>query len=227
MSPAKKKLLTLSEVSKRTGISMPTLQKYKKQHADQIPSEGEGRKQRYYVESLDVFRRLKEEGLKRRGRKAGSSQGKKKKAKTSKKRSSTKKKTSRKKSKSSKSKGGESDLLSLQQIMRETGISYPTLLRYVKLYLDQIPHVGSGRTRRYKPEAVEVFRELRANSKRGRKPKSASAAKRGSSRAASSGDRDLSKRIAQLERAHTSLEKQLADLVKVLRAPMTVTVRRS
>jgi len=46
LSPRSKDLLTLSEVSRRTGISMPTLQKYKKQNADEIPSVGEGRKQR-------------------------------------------------------------------------------------------------------------------------------------------------------------------------------------
>lgn len=215
MSPAKKKLLTLSEVSKRTGISMPTLQKYKKHFSDQIPSEGEGRKQRYYLDSLEVFRRLKEEGLKRRGRKAGAGSKK------------TAKKKNQKKSGRAKD---SSDLISLQQVMRETGISYPTLLRYVKLYLDQIPHVGSGRQRRYKPEAVEVFRELRSKSKRGRKPKAASAAGKKAAKAFSASsarsDKELAERLARLERANASLEKQLGELVKVLRAPMTVTVRR-
>jgi hypothetical protein len=47
-------LLTLSEVSKRTKISMPTLQRYKKEYQRRIPSTGKGRKQRYPVEALEV-----------------------------------------------------------------------------------------------------------------------------------------------------------------------------
>jgi hypothetical protein len=62
------KMLTLTEVAKRTGISMPTLQKYKKQHADRIPSQGKGRGQRYPEESLAVFSSLRDENMKRRGR---------------------------------------------------------------------------------------------------------------------------------------------------------------
>src|SRR5581483_7591041 len=62
------KLLTLTEVAKRTGISMPTLQKYKKQHADRIPSQGKGRGQRYPEASLSVFSSLRDENMKRRGR---------------------------------------------------------------------------------------------------------------------------------------------------------------
>ena len=41
------KLYTLTEVSKITNISMPTLQRYKKAYQDRIPSTGEGRRQRY------------------------------------------------------------------------------------------------------------------------------------------------------------------------------------
>src|SRR5438045_2296222 len=60
--------LTLTEVAKRTGISMPTLQKYKKQHADRIPSKGKGRAQRYPEESLAVFSTLRDENMAKRGR---------------------------------------------------------------------------------------------------------------------------------------------------------------
>ena len=49
------KLYTLSEISSKTGISMPTLQRYKKLYQDRIPSEGQGRKQRYPESALPVF----------------------------------------------------------------------------------------------------------------------------------------------------------------------------
>ena len=65
------KLLTLTEVSKRTKISMPTLQRYKREFSDRIPSEGEGRTQRYPLEALEIFKQLKVENLGRRGRPTG------------------------------------------------------------------------------------------------------------------------------------------------------------
>src|SRR5688572_16373268 len=62
------KLYTLSEISQRTGISMPTLQRYKKMYQSRIPAEGKGRKQRYPEESLPVFEQLRVENAGRRGR---------------------------------------------------------------------------------------------------------------------------------------------------------------
>ena len=69
-------LLTLTEVSERTGISMPTLQRYKKEFQDRIPSVGKGRKQRYPADSLDVFQEIKKENIKKRGRPKKSGGGK-------------------------------------------------------------------------------------------------------------------------------------------------------
>src|SRR6185436_5384312 len=62
------RMLTLSEVSQRTGISMPTLQRYKKIYQNRIPAEGKGRKQRYPESALPVFEELKVENAGRRGR---------------------------------------------------------------------------------------------------------------------------------------------------------------
>src|SRR5215210_8460881 len=62
------KLFTLSEISQRTGISMPTLQRYKKMNQSRIPAEGKGRKQRYPENSLPVFEELRVENAGRRGR---------------------------------------------------------------------------------------------------------------------------------------------------------------
>jgi predicted DNA-binding transcriptional regulator AlpA len=62
------KLFTLSEISQRTGISMPTLQRYKKTYQGRIPSVGTGRKQRYPEHSLPVFAELRSENAGKRGR---------------------------------------------------------------------------------------------------------------------------------------------------------------
>ena len=55
------RLLTLTEVAKRTKLSMPTLQKYKKRYGDRIPSVGKGRTQRYPETALPVFYQLRDE----------------------------------------------------------------------------------------------------------------------------------------------------------------------
>ncbi|HKV06985.1 MAG TPA: hypothetical protein VJ725_02535, partial [Thermoanaerobaculia bacterium] len=62
------KLYTLSEISQRTGISMPTLQRYKKLYQDRLPSVGAGRKQRYPETALPVFDEIKNENAGKRGR---------------------------------------------------------------------------------------------------------------------------------------------------------------
>ncbi|HXO26786.1 MAG TPA: hypothetical protein VOA80_05555, partial [Thermoanaerobaculia bacterium] len=66
-APAEEKLFTLSEISQRTGISMPTLQRYKKTYQDRLPSVGAGRKQRYPEHALPVFAELRSENAGRRG----------------------------------------------------------------------------------------------------------------------------------------------------------------
>ncbi|HEV3456435.1 MAG TPA: hypothetical protein VHG32_07730, partial [Thermoanaerobaculia bacterium] len=65
---AEEKLFTLSQVSQRSGISMPTLQRYKKTYQDRIPSVGTGRKQRYPEHALPVFAELRSENAGKRGR---------------------------------------------------------------------------------------------------------------------------------------------------------------
>src|SRR3954453_4590064 len=65
---ADQKLYTLSEISNKTGISMPTLQRYKKTYQDRIPAEGQGRKQRYPESALPVFDEIRSENAGKRGR---------------------------------------------------------------------------------------------------------------------------------------------------------------
>lgn len=61
-------------------------------------------------------------------------------------------------------------LYSLLDIKKKTGISYPTLVKYARIYMDQIPAVGKGRNRRYTVESVKVFQRLYEQSRPGRRP---------------------------------------------------------
>lgn len=212
-----KNLYTLTEVAEKTDISMPTLQRYKKNYQNRIPSVGKGRKQRYPEEALEVFEEIKQENLKRRGRppkKAGAKKAGGRRA--AKKRAPAKRKA-------------KEGLLTLTAISEETGISYPTLVRYVKLHGDRIPHEGKGRSRRYHPEAIEVFKQLRAESPRGRRRKSEAGAAKPRRTKAAAGARaggDLVKRVAALERSQGGLETQIKELIKHLRKPLKVTIDR-
>jgi len=199
---AGKELLTLSEVAKRTGISMPSLLRYKKRFQDRIPSFGQGRKQRYPERALGAFQAIKKDNLKRRGRPKGSV-----------------------------SKGPRRDtapareVLSLNEIARRTNISYPTLLRYVQNHLDQLPHRGTGRTRRFLPEAVEVFQRLRAESRRGRRK--AETVVTGAVRALGAGsEKFLLRRLDQIEQMQRALAQQLRELAKAVEKPLRISVRR-
>ncbi len=203
--PAAQKLYTLTDISKRTGISMPTLLRYKREHQARLPTVGKGRSQRYRKEALAVFRAIKKENMRRRGRppKKGA-----KTAKAAGKRQPTR--TRRRK--------GEEGNLTLLEIGRRTGISYPTLIRYVKLHGKEIPHVGKGRSRRFKPEAVAKFKQLRRASKRGPKPSGTGAARARASEAT------IARRLHELEKAQREVSRQLDAVVRLLRQPLKITV---
>jgi len=264
------RMLTLSEVSQRTGISMPTLQRYKKIYQSRIPAEGKGRKQRYPESALAVFEELKVENAGRRGRprKDGSPassgntagagrRGRKPAAATAAKKTpgrrgrkpaaaaapAAKKASAPARGRGGRKaagaaagaaggrakRGGGSGLLTLGQVGEQTGISYPTLVRYVRLHSDRLPSEGTGRSRRFHPEAVGVFRQLREESGRGgRKPSAAKAAKtsgRGPGRprgraasaaSSSSNDSGLTQRLRALERTQQDLEKRFKGFVQSL-----------
>lgn len=163
------KLYTLTEVSKRTKISMPTLQRYKKMFNDRIPSSGEGRSQRYPEAAIEIFNELKVENSKKRGRpRKNAAQGAAPRAAVKPAKAVAAKPVAEEKA--------DPGMLSLKDIEDQTNISYPTLLRYLKTSLKRIPHKGSGRRRRFPPEAVAVFRTLKEESRRGRKAGSGKAA---------------------------------------------------
>jgi DNA-binding transcriptional MerR regulator len=218
MTMAESGLLTLSAVSKRTGISMPTLQRYKKEYQSRIPSEGKGRKQRYPESALPVFEEIKKENIARRGRPRKGGGGRKK-AKAG--RPTGSRRGAGRGRKAASGGGGKQGLLTLTEIGKRTGISYPTLTRYVKLHLKEIPHEGKGRSRRYHPEAVEVFNRLRGQSGRGRKAGGGRRGPGGGARkaAAAGGDGRLGPRVRALEKA-------VNELTKLVRRPIRVTLSR-
>lgn len=211
-------LLTLSAVSKRTGISMPTLQRYKKEYQNRIPSEGKGRKQRYPESALPVFEEIKKENIARRGRPRKGGGGRKARAGRP-----TGSKRGAGRGRKTAGGGGKEGLLTLTEIGKRTGISYPTLTRYVKLHLKDIPHEGKGRSRRYYPEAVEVFNRLRSQSGRGRKAGGGRRSTGRGGRKAAAGTGGGDGRLAQRVR---SLEKAVNELTKLVRRPIKVTLSR-
>ena len=271
------KLYTLSDISSKTGISMPTLQRYKKFYQGRIPSVGSGRKQRYPENALPVFDEIRNENIGRRGRprkdasaaaapspaRRGKASGSGRKAAAAVQNTQSAQGSGRRgpgrparvgrpagKSASapaavakpaarrgrppgskSKNKGASAasgtsgkagHLMTLTQISEQTGISYPTLVRYVRLHSDRLPHEGKGRARRFYPQAVEVFRALRQESGRGgRKPGRpvgsgrAAGALRG--RAAAPADTGgLAQRLKIVERAQQEIEKRFRGLAQTL-----------
>jgi excisionase family DNA binding protein len=114
--------------------------------------------------------------------------------------------------------------MTLTQVSEQTGISYPTLVRYVRVHSDRLPSEGTGRSRRFHPEAVDVFRQLRQESGRGgRKPKAAKTAKvagrRGPGRppaAPAETGTGLAKRLRSIEKAQEGFEKKFRGFVQSL-----------
>jgi DNA-binding transcriptional ArsR family regulator len=212
---SQEKLYTLTEIGRMASVSMPTLQKYKRLYQDRIPAFGEGRKQRYPREAVAVLRQLKKENLAKRGRPPKSQAGAAAKSRTGTRASASK---------------DPSSLLTLSEISRRTKISYPTVSRYVKVFIDRIPHVGSGRKRRFPPEAVAAFRQLRSESRPGRPAKATTAkpAKAATTGARRSGaaDRTLATRLRKLEKAQAGLAKEVAGLARLVRKPLKLTLER-
>jgi hypothetical protein len=225
---------------------MPTLQRYKKLYQSRIPSVGKGRKQRYPDEALPVFEQLKVENAGRRGRprknasapratrgravatptpaRRGPGRPRKTAAAPAPAPAPAAKRRGRPPGRKNAVPAGPapSGLLTLTEISNQTKISYPTLVRYVKLYGNRLPSEGKGRTRRYYPAAVEVFRELRSQSGRGgRKPGPGKRlgrppGRRGRPPASVAGDSATAHRLKALEKAQQSLEKKFRGIAKSL-----------
>jgi len=226
------RLYTLTEVAQNIKISMPTAQRYKKVYQSRIPAVGVGRRQRYPKEALRVFEQIKIENLDKRGRPPKSSAGSEtagrkrtsqnrptdESSADSRRRPRTRSESAARKSTASRAQARQPKLLTLTEISHRTGISYPTCINYVKKHLDRIPHVGTGRRRRFPPQAVKVFRELRLQSRRGRR--------KGSATGPSRTETALLNRIRELERSQRQLTRRLDTVIKTLHAPLKVTIKR-
>ncbi len=208
-------VLTLTEVSNRTNISMPTLQRYKKLYQSRIPSVGKGRKQRYLVSSLAVFEQLKTENIGRRGRprkavgKVGRPAGRPLGRPAL--RAEARPVAAAAPAAGRAKRSGGSGLLTLTEISKRAGVSYPTAVRYVRLFLDRLPHEGEGRRRRFYSGAVEVFNQLREEGGRG-----GQRVARIAGRAVAAVESGVANRIKQLEKAQQSFEKKLRTLAQSL-----------
>jgi predicted DNA-binding transcriptional regulator AlpA len=290
------KLYTLSEISQRTGISMPTLQRYKKTYQSRIPSVGLGRKQRYPEAALPVFGELRSENAGRRGRprkdasarpaaaaakpaagrgrggraarrpgrprraagatrtprataakpartraaarpgrpparrgpgrppgratarRAAAGAGRGRRAAGGRRAGAPRAAARGRGRAAAGARGGRSSgLLTLTRISELTGISYPTLVRYVRLYSDRLPHEGKGRARRFYQEAVEVFRRLRQESGRGGRRKGSTTTRgagRGGAGRGSAGEGLLARQLRKLEKAQQNMEKKFKRFAK-------------
>jgi DNA-binding CsgD family transcriptional regulator len=200
------KLLTLGEVARRAGVSIPTAQSYKRKYQARLPSVGTGRKQRYKPDAITVFKKLREENAQRRGGRRGPSTAS---------------------GGSERVAGGgasgaadRSGALSLAEIGRRTKISYPTLLRYLQIHSRTIPSIGTGRTRRFPASAVQVFERLRGQSRGGRRRAGDSG-----HRSAVGADSALTARIRKIESMQAEVSRQLSDVIRVLKQPLQVTIR--
>jgi len=227
------RLYTLTEVAESINVSMPTAQRYKRSYQSRIPAVGLGRKQRYPREALKVFEQIKLENLSKRGRPAkemggrGSTPKKQARRRTPSKsrqqsksaqRARARTRSAARRTAAARVRPKSSNLLTLTEISQRTGISYPTCINYVKRHLDRIPHVGTGRRRRFPPEAVTVFRELRNQSRSGRRKSSTA----GPSRT----DKAVLRRLRDLEKSQRQLARQLESVLKALNSPLNVTIRR-
>ncbi|HEV7669403.1 MAG TPA: hypothetical protein VGS22_12835 [Thermoanaerobaculia bacterium] len=199
---------------------MPTLQRYKKLYQSRIPSVGKGRKQRYLESSLPIFEELKNENIGRRGRprKAATKTGRpvgrppgRPAAAAAKPAAPAAAAAPAARRGRKPSSSGSSGLMTLTQISKLAGVSYPTAVRYVRLFLDRLPHEGEGRRRRFYSGAVDVFNQLRKEGGRG-----GQRVARIAGRAVEAIESGVSDRIKQLEKAQQSFEKKLRTLAQSL-----------
>lgn len=266
-----RRLYSLVEVAQETGIPMPILLRYKREHPDRVPSEGSGSQQRFPEEAFHALREIQREesetrDLPRRGgfgllslprlRKqvrpsdeemedltAAEAEAATEPAPVSEKPAPTRKAAA--------ASTATGDMLSLVEISERLDIPYPTLARYASQYGDRIPHQGKGRGRRFPLEAIDVFRQIRKESRPGRPPKAkkqqaarvqapakpvAPAAAKPAARPEPSpvaagrppvGDEgQLAQRIASLEESQKVLEEQIRELIAALSKPATVTIQQ-
>lgn len=240
---------SLVEVAQKTGIPMPILLRYKREHPDRVPSIGSGSQQRFPEEAIEVLRRIHQGETQRQEepRRGGFGLLSLPRLRKQVRRDDEEPEVE------GTAEAGETDEpagqaarsttsppvdgMTLVEVSEKLGIPYPTVARYASQHGDRIPHHGRGRSRRFPAEALEVFEKIRRESKPGRPPKKKSkkaAAKPASAGPAASaaggesadtlGLEQLARRIESLERSQKVLEEQIRSLLDDLSRPATATV---
>lgn len=238
---------SLVEVAQKTGITMPILLRYKREHPVRVPSIGSGSQQRFPEEAIDILRQIHQEETQRqeeprrggfgllslpRLRKQVRRDDEEPEAEAE---AGETEEPARQAARSTTSPPAEG--MTLVEVSEKLGIPYPTVARYASQHGDRIPHHGRGRSRRFPDEALEVFEKIRRESKPGRPPKKKgkkAAAKTAPTAPAASaaggqspdalGLEQLARRIESLERSQKVLEEQIRSLLDDLSRPATATV---
>lgn len=260
-SDARQQSYSLVEVAQKTGIPMPILLRYKREHPDRVPSHGSGSQQRFPEEALQVLLEIQQEESERQEqpRRGGFGLLSLPRLRQQVKRhrdddepaeasaEEPRETGARAAKQATPSRGAGEGAMTLVEVSEKLGIPYPTVARYASQHGDRIPHRGRGRARRFPPEALEVFEQIRRESKPGRPPKkreaprqappSPAAAAPAAARAEASappaaetagapaaGMEHLARRIDSLERSQRILEGQIRDLLDDLSRPATATV---
>jgi DNA-binding transcriptional MerR regulator len=239
---------SLVEVAQKTGIPMPILLRYKREHPDRVPSIGSGSQQRFPEEAIEVLTQIHQEatGREEEPRRGGfgllSLPRLRKQVRRPDEDEEEEEAAEAKPAKRGRASTGAAtgEGMTLVEVSEKLDIPYPTVARYASQHGDRIPHHGSGRSRRFPEAALEVFEQIRKESKPGRPPKKKAKAKREA--AAGSAGRAtpaptayasvattqslerLARRIESLERSQKMLEDQIRDLLDDLARPAKATV---
>jgi excisionase family DNA binding protein len=242
---------SLVEVAQKTGIPMPILLRYKREHPDRVPSVGSGSQQRFPEEAIEVLKQIHQEatGREEEPRRGGfgllslprlRKQVRRPDEDTDE--DAAQEAAEAEPAKRARAVSGTSaaagEGMTLVEVSEKLGIPYPTVARYASQHGDRIPHHGSGRSRRFPEEALAVFEQIRKESKPGRPPKRKAKAKReaaagaagrvtpapAASAATAQSLEKLARRIESLERSQKMLEDQIRDLLDDLARPAKATV---
>lgn len=243
---------SLVEVAQKTGIPMPILLRYKREHPDRVPSVGSGSQQRFPEEAIEVLKQIHQEatGREEEPRRGGfgllslpklRKQVRRPDEDADEEAAREAEDEPAKRARAASGAGAAAgEGMTLVEVSEKLGIPYPTVARYASQHGDRIPHHGRGRSRRFPEEALAVFEQIRKESKPGRPPKRKAKAKReaaagsaGRSAAAPSAAvsagtakslEQLARRIESLERSQKMLEDQIRDLLDDLARPAKATV---
>lgn len=267
-SGTEERMFSLMEVAQETGIAMPILLRYKREHPNRIPSSGSGAQQRFPEKAFAIFQQIHDEEMSEREapRRGGFGLLSLPRVKRSREQPEDppKRRPEAPAAEESTAQPAETTpepasgatapttgeaTLTLKDISETLGIAYPTVARYATKFPDRIPHEGEGRRRRFPPEAIEVFRQIRKESKPGRPPKSKSKAKPKAEPAPESatgpaprrpapapsadfgaearGDADLLRRVDLLERHQEQLETMVRALREEVERPLVAMVERT